>query len=52
MHAQDRGLEFNYDCIIINWIVIGLNLTEPLKCLLVTFAMIWCCINTAELKLN
>ena len=41
----------DYDCNIMTWIVIGLNWTVSLKCLEMTFVVIWLYINKTELNL-
>ena len=40
------------DCITMNWIIIGLNWTRSLKCLEMTFGVIWRYINKTELNLT
>ena len=34
--------ELDYDCVTMNWILIGLNWIVSLKCLEMTFVVIWC----------
>jgi len=39
-----------YECITVNWILIGLNWTVSLKCPEMTFVVIWRYVNKIELN--
>ena len=47
-NLEYNELGLDYDCITNNWVIFVLNLGVSLKCLEITFVVIWCYTNKTE----